>query len=337
MNVTLKDIAEKSGFSVNTVSRVMRGDPKISEKTRNIILEIAKEQEYIPDAIASSMRSAHSKTVGVITADSGNPFFSEVSKGIVEMADKLGYHILLGSTEESLRKEKELLKMFVSRHVDGLIVMPVFDAGEEHLQWYHNLSVPFVFPGRYLPTLEDHAILHGDVQGQKQVFDYLFDNGHRNILYLSGPKKVSNSRDRLQGMEESYAEHGIPLDEEYIMETAGHAEDGYALVNQALNKGLRFTAVASFNDLSAMGALKSLSENGLKVPEQVEVVGYDNLYMSQFMQPALTTVDVPKYRLGCAAMESLVSHINDPSLPYQKQELPTRLVSRETTRQKIYM
>jgi len=332
MSVTLKDIAEATGFSINTVSRAMRGDVHLSESTRSLIKKTAVEKEYIPNAIASSMRSAHSKIVGVITADSSNLFFSEVSKGIEEMAGKIGYHILLGSTEESVKKEQELVKMFLSRRVDALVVMPVFDNNEEHLELYRQLDIPFVFPGRYLIGLESHSILHGDYLGQKQVFDHLLDNGHKRILYLAGPAKVSNTHDRLQGLRSSYAEHGLTVDPEYILEAGGHIEDGYALVNQALNRGLNFTAIACFNDMVAMGVLKSLSENDLRVPQQIEVFGYDNLYMSQFMQPSLSTVDVPKFRLGYSAMELLYKHIQDPKMPYVKQEIPTRLVYRETTR-----
>jgi LacI family transcriptional regulator len=332
VSTTLKDIAEITGFSINTVSRALRGDKKISEATRGIIIHTAKEKEYIPNALASSMRSSHSKTIGVITADSSNPFFSEVSKGIVEMADKEGYHLLLGSTEESLKKEKELVQIFLARKVDGLIIMPVFEMSEEHLAQYRNLRIPFIFPGRYLPTLENHSILHSDYEGQKQVFDYLLDAGHKKILYLKGPDKVSNTTERIRGMEASFSEHGIKPDEQYILEVSGHIEEGYASVNQALNRGLDFTAIACFNDMTAMGVLKSLSENDLAVPAQIEVIGYDNLYLSQFLQPALTTVDVPKFRLGYTAMESLIAHIEDPSLPYIKQEIPTRLLYRETTR-----
>ena len=143
---------------------------------------------------------------------------------------------------------------------------------------------------------------------------------------------MSNTIDRLAGVAEAYANNGMEVNPEYILEASGHIEDGYSLTNQALNRGLGFTAVACFNDMLAMGVLKSLGENNLKVPDDIEVFGYDNLYMSQFMQPSLSTVDVPKYRLGYVAMETLLSHIQDPNLEYATTDFPTRLVYRETTR-----
>ncbi|NLZ67940.1 MAG: LacI family transcriptional regulator [Spirochaetales bacterium] len=332
MSSTLKDIAQSTGFSINTVSRALRDDKNISVQTKAKICEKAKDLNYIPNAIASSLRSASSKTLGVISADSFNPFFSEVIGGIENSASQYGYHILIGSTDEILKKEVSLVNMFYSRKIDGLLVIPVYDNSEEHLKLYQNLSIPYIFLGRYIKGLEHHSVLHNDVVGQKNVFDYLLDKGHKKILYIAGPKKVSNTFDRIEGLRQSYAVHDIALDDKYIVHAYGHIEDGYAVMNQALNRGLDFTAIVCFNDMMAMGALKSLSENDLKVPKDVELVGYDNLYMSQFMQPSLTTVDVPKFSLGFNATERLIRHIEEPTLEYKTIELPTRMVFRETTR-----
>ena len=148
MSILLKDIAQVTGFSINTVSRAMRSDPKISAETTRLIKEKAHEMGYIPNSVAASMRSNHSKMVGIISADSANPFFSEVVRGIEEAATKADYHILLASTEESVKKEADLVKMFLCRKVDGIIAMPVFDNSSAHLDLYRNLKVPFIFPGR---------------------------------------------------------------------------------------------------------------------------------------------------------------------------------------------
>ena len=332
MSILLKDIAKATGFSINPVSRAMRSDPKISEQTTLLIKKTAQEMGYIPNTVAASMRSNSSKMVGIISADSANPFFSEVVRGIEEAATKAEYHILLASTEESVKKEADLIKMFLCRKVDGIISMPVFDNSPSHLELYRKLPVPFVFPGRRLEGLVNHSVLHSDRDGQRKVLEHLISKGHTKILYLAGPKKVSNTIDRLAGVAEAYANNGMEVNPEYILEASGHIEDGYSLTNQALNRGLGFTAVACFNDMLAMGVLKSLGENNLKVPDDIEVFGYDNLYMSQFMQPSLSTVDVPKYRLGYVAMETLLSHIQDPNLEYATTDFPTRLVYRETTR-----
>ena len=336
MRATLKTIAEATGFSINTVSRVLRNDHKISNETSILIKGKAEELGYIPDAIASSMRKPRSMTIGVVSADSSNPFFSEVIRGIGEKAEELGYQMLIGNTEENASKEEHLIKLFLSRKVDGLLVMPTFEKDEKHRAFYSTLPVPYIFAGRYIEGLENHSILHSDEYGERSVFEYLLRNGHRSILYLSGPENVSNTEARDRGMEEAYNDLGLAIERKNIFHLTGHAEDGYHAVNTALNRGMEFSAVVCFNDIIAMGVLKSLSENDLSVPDDVEVIGYDNLMFSQFMQPSLSTVDVPKHRLGYKAMEVLNEHIENPELPYKTENLPVRLVFRDSTaREKI--
>lgn len=335
MEATLKDIAKATGFSVNTVSRALRDDRAISQKTKDIIKSKANELNYIPNALASSMRSMRSGLIGVISADSTNPFFGEVIKGIEERATNFGYQLMLGCTEESIEKEEKLIKMFLSRRLDGLIIMPVFDNSDEHIEIFKRLSrsVPFVFAGRYLEGLREHSILHQEFTGQRYVFDYLFSKGHKNILYIAGPENVSNSGERIKGMLASYEKNNVQFLPEYMKVSTGRIEDGYRIVNQALNRGLEFTAVACFNDMIAMGAMKSLAENDLKVPEDVEVFGYDNLFLSQFFQPSLSTVDVPRFKLGQRSMEVLDLMIKKKDVSKMcETELPIRLVFRGSTR-----
>jgi len=330
MIVKLKDIADATGFSVNTVSRALRNDPKISQATHDAIVETATRLGYIPNVVAGSMRSNRSRTIGVVSADSANPFFAEVIQGVEEMARKLKYSILLINTEERALNEREAVKLLLGRQVDGLIIVPVYK-DPENLAMYKSLEVPFIFVGRRVDGLEHHSILHGDREGQALAVGNLLDRGHRRILYIAGPKNISNTVDRLDGLRDAFARRNLTMDDAYILSSSGHIEDGYAQVNHAINKGLSFSAVVCFNDLLAMGALKSLHENSLKVPSEVEVFGFDNLSLSQFMQPRLTTVDVPKNRLGKTAVEELVQHIENPELPFITVDMTPRLVIRETT------
>ncbi|QQO09070.1 LacI family DNA-binding transcriptional regulator [Breznakiella homolactica] len=331
--VKLKDLAESTGYSINTVSRALRGDTRISAAARALITEKAHEMGYIPNMVAGSMRSNRSHTIGVVSADSANPFFAEVIVGIEEAARKQNYSILLINTEEQTENERAAVKLLLGRKVDGLLGFPSLSGGKQP-SVFHSLKIPFLLVGRYLPGLEDHSILHGDAEGQRQVFEDLLDRGHRKILYLAGPDFISNTHDRIKGLEDAYRSRDLKWDESYTITTSGHIEDGYAQINQALHRGIDFTAVACFNDLLAMGVLKSLYENGRNVPGDTEVFGYDNLYMSQFMQPRLSTVDVPKNILGKTALEELVLHIEDPERKYETVNLKPRLIYRETTVQK---
>jgi len=276
------------------------------------------------------MRSNRTNTIGVVSADSSNPFFSEVLLAIELAARKNSYGILLINTEEQAEKEYDAVKLLMGRQVDGLIIIPVFDS-PVNLSLYRSFHLPFVFAGRWVRGLEEHSILHGDEKGSAEVFRYFLKGGHKRILYLSGPDMISNTVDRLEGMKTACRELGVEPDEDLIVKTNGHIDDGYTKVNQALNKGLEFTAIACFNDLVAMGALKSLYENSLRVPEDIEVFGYDDLNMSQYMQPRLSSVHVPKAQLGQLAVEELLAHIAHPDLGYTRRTLEPRLVFRETT------
>lgn len=331
MRTTLKTIATATGFSINTVSRVLRNDTRISAATTRIIQSKAEELGYIPDAIASSMRNPRTRTIGVVSADFSNPFFGEVIRGIEERAQEIGYQMLVGNSEENEEKERHLVRLFLSRKVDGFIVMPVFGKDSKHLEFYSSIPVPFIFAGRYIDGLKSHSVLHGDEDGEESVFDYLLKKGHRNILYLSGPDGISNTQDRDSGRQKAYDNNDVRSDQKYVFHLTGHPEDGYQAINTAINKSMEFSAVVCFNDIIAMGVLKSLAENDLSVPNDVEVIGYDNLMFSQFMEPALTTVDVPKHRLGYVAMDILEKHINDPEMKYETNHLSSRLLFRDST------
>lgn len=330
MNTLMKDIAQATGFSINTVSRALRDDCKISKRTRELIRAKADAMGYIHNAIAANMRCLQSKVIGVISKDSSNPFFAEVVRGIEERAREHGYNMLLVNTEEDAQRERDYVRLFVSRHVDGLLVVPGYQC-QENLQLYKSLSIPFCFVGRRVQGIEGHSLLHQDYESQLEVSSYLIANGHRRMLYLAGPENLSNSADRLNGHLKALENAGIALDPSLIIHTRGHIEEGYASVNLALNRGIRFSVITCFNDLLAMGALKSLSENGCQVPKDVEVFGFDNLYISQFMQPSLSTVDVPKFALGVSAVDELLRHIERRDLEYKDLNLETRLIYRGST------
>ncbi len=326
----MKDISKETGFSINTVSRALRNDKKLSQKTRLLIKEKAEELGYINNSLASSMRLKHSKIIGVITSDSSNPFFAEVIRGIESVVKSYNYNILLVNTSEKPIEEKENIKLFCSRHVDGLLIVPVF-YNYEIERLYSRIEIPFLFLGRVSKGFDNHSILHEDYNSQRRVLENLIRKGHKDILYLRGPQNVSNTLERVKAYKEVLEENGITVNDFNIFQTKGHIEDGYVAINKAINRGLKFTAVCCFNDLVALGVLKSLKENNLKVPDDVEVFGFDNLKISQFMQPSLSTVDVPKFALGCEATHELMRHIENSNLEYITKFLKTRLVFRETS------
>lgn len=332
MKVKLSDIAKKTGFSVNTVSRALKGDPRLSEQTKGKINGTAQEMGYIRNYVALSMRRKSTHTLGIVLADISNPFFGEVMLGIEDTARKLGYNILLINTDENPENEFESVRLLIGRQVDGLLSIPVYDY-PKNTDLYRSLDIPFIFAGRRVRDLENHCVLHADESGMRLIVEQLIKSGHRRILYIGGPLLISSGIDRLSGYRTALANAGIGGDPALEALTNGHTEDGYQAIIHAVSHGIDFTAVACFNDLVAMGVLKALSETGLRVPDAVEVFGFDNLDITRFMQPRLSTLDVPKYSLGQTAVEELIRHIEDPEAEYKTIELKTRVVLRETTKQ----
>jgi len=330
MAASLKEIAERSGFSVNTVSRALRDEDDVKPETKAVIRAIAQELKYVPNKVATSLRLGRTNTIGVVSADSSNPFFAEVIRGIEEAARAAHYHILLVNTEEDPARELEAIEVLVGRQVDGLLLMPV--CGEHNNSAYlANLPLPFLLVGRWLPGLEDHSLLSDEYEKAREITARFLANGHRDILHLSGPSAVSSSTDRIRGYSDALAEAGLPVRKELIVQTGGHTEDGHREINALIRKERHFSAVFAFNDLVALGALRALKEAGLRVPKDVEVMGFDDLDFSRYLHTSLSSVMIPKQLMGRTAFADLHAHMLDPELPYGGRTLESRLMLRETT------
>ena len=333
MKITIREIAEKTGYSINTVSRALQDKPDVRASTKGLIRAAARELGYIPNTLAGSLRSRKTNTIGVVSADSSNPYFAEVILGIEDGARRHGYHILLINTEEQAKQQREALEVLLSRQVDGLLLMPApeTDAGE-----LARLSKPFILVGRWLPGLKDHSVMTDDRAASRRVVEYLLQKQHRDILFLSGPPSISSSIERIEGSRQAMEASGLDIERQLLVETDGHLYGGYLAVSKVLQKSTRFTAIVAFNDLVAIGAMRALKEHGVKIPSEVEIIGFDNLNVSQFTFFSLSTVDIPKHKLGAVSVEELLKHIRDPEAAYGQVLLESRLVLRETTNEANY-
>ena len=326
----MKAIAQKSGFSINTVSRALRDEDNVRPETKAAIKAIAKEMKYIPNRVATSLRLGTTNTIGVVSADSANPFFAEVIAGIEKAAHARNYHILLSNSDQDPVRELESMEVLVGRQVDGLLLMPVCGEGNNS-EYLKSLPIPYILVGRWLPGHEDHSILSDEYEKAKEITSLFAKNGHREILHLSGPASVSSSADRERGYRDALEAAGIPLREDLIVRTEGHIEDGHREINALIRKELTFTAVFAFNDLVAIGALRALKEAGFHVPKDVEVMGYDDLDFSRYLQLSLSSVSIPKQRLGYESFEELYRHIKCAGASYERREIESRIMLRETT------
>lgn len=328
--VTIRDIAERAGVSINTVSRALNNKPDISEETRRKILKIAQELGYVKNATASSLRSKQTNIVGVIIADSANPFYAEVLKGIEAASRKHGYQIMLMNTERVYENEEKAIEVLLQRRVDGLLITPVQDRSDD-IKALIERKVPFVIVGRHFEELEVDEIHSDEVKGGYLATRHLIERGRKNILVITGYLFKSAAYMRLEGYKKALKEYGIPFREELIIEPDIDIESGYQAMREAIEKGLEFDAVFCYNDLLAFGAMKALKERGYRIPEDVAVVGYDDIVYSSFVCPSLTTVRIKKFEMGYEAFRMLLQRLKGRRKKRKRVILDVELVVRESS------
>jgi LacI family transcriptional regulator len=327
--VTIRDIAKRAGVSINTVSRALNNKPDISEETKRKILKIARELGYVKNATASSLRSKQTNIVGVIIADSANPFYAEVLKGIEAASRKHGYQIMLMNTERVYENEEKAIEVLLQRRVDGLLITPVQDRSDD-IKALIEIKVPFVIVGRHFEELEVDEIHSDEVKGGYLATRHLIKRGRKNILVITGYLFKSAAYMRLEGYKKALKEYGIPFREELIIETDIDIESGYQAMREAIEKGLEFDAVFCYNDLLAFGAMKALKERGYRIPEDVAVVGYDDIVYSSFVCPSLTTVRIKKFEMGYEAFRMLLQRLKGRRKKRKRVILDVELVVRES-------
>ncbi|HEW91252.1 MAG TPA: LacI family transcriptional regulator [Thermotogaceae bacterium] len=327
--VTIKDIARIAGVSVNTVSRALNNKPDINQETKKRILEIADELGYVKNFTASSLKQSKSRIIGVVIADNSNPFYAEVLKGIEAAARKYGYQIILCNTERDYKIEKDMIKILIGRRVDGLIVGPV-QTKDDDIRMLENMNFPTVILGRHFNDIEIDEIYNDEVKGGYLATKHLIDRGRRKIVMLNGFLEKSPAKMRLEGYQKALEDSNIPFDESRVFIGDIDFLDGYERTLELIEKGIDFDGVFCYNDIMAFGAIKALRENGFKIPEDVSIVGYDDVLYSELVNPPLTTVRIKKYELGFEAMRMLISRLKGRRKRIKKIVLDVELVIRES-------
>ena len=327
--VTLKDIAKIAGVSVNTVSRALNNKPDISKKTKKKILKIAKELNYRKDFTASSLRRKESRIVGVILADSANPFYSEVLKGIEAASKEFGYNIILINSERNYEQEAEAVDILLSRRIDGLLLSPVQER-QDDVEELIRLRIPLVIFARHFEDLPVNEVRSDDIKAGYVATSHLIERGAKRILMINGYLHKSPARLRFKGYKQALLEHGIDYSDELLIVGDIGMEDGKKAIDKALSKGIFFDGIFAYNDMLALGAMKSLRERGIHIPEEVKVVGCDDILFSSITTPSLTTVRMKKYEMGYEAFKLLIKVLKGKKR-IEKKVLDVELIVREST------
>lgn len=310
MSVTIKDIAKQASVSINTVSRALNGKPDVNEETKKRIIEIAKRLNYVPNFLAKGLVTKNTKTIGVIISDNSNPFFAKIIKGIEDFARSEGYSIILCNTDEEYEKEEDAIYLLQQKQVDGFLITLTSTQKERiDVLKLKRAEIPFVLLNRHMDNIMTDYVINDNIYGAYIAINHLVKLGYKRIGYISGPPQISSVRERLEGYRKALFENNIEFDNSLIKESNLKMEDGTILMRELLELENLPTAVFTYSDFLAIGVLKAIKEAELKIPEDIALVGYDDIEFSAFLEVPLTTVHQPRYRIGEKGARILINRI----------------------------
>jgi len=326
---TIRDVAAAAGVSHQTVSRVINDRPDVAEGTRHRVWQVIEELGYQPSAIARSLVSQRSYTLGLITADFTDFFFTQVIVGAEAEARQHDYFFMLCSTERNPDDEPEYLRLLTERQVDGILfARPSTERDDHHIVSLLRQGVPLVTTAYHVPGERLTVVDVDNVDGGLQATQCLITGGHRQIGMINGPPGWKSVKDRAQGYKLALERAGIPPDESLIEHGDWSYESGYEAMRRLLEKALHFTALFTHNDCMAIGAIRALREAGRRVPDDVAIVGYDDIPAAAYCHPPLTTIRQPMQQVGQVATRMLIELIEDPGVEREEVLLKTELVQR---------
>jgi LacI family transcriptional regulator len=330
--VRLKDIAQLAGVSVMTVSKALRDAPDVSAATKAKIKSLAAQMGYVPDSSAQGLRTKTTKLFGLLIPATTNPIYARVVYAIEERAYELGYDVLIAHTLNMPEREDACLRRLLSRRVDGLFITPVYRF-EAEVRIYQEIvvrKVPTVLLGSPAPFCKNFISIEiEELVASYNVTKHLIQLGHKKIAYLTGPPAAPWAHERFEGYRRAFREAGLEVDDKLVFAAGSTLEDGGKAALQMFNEGCHPTAVQAVSDLVAIGCAEALLQQGLKIPGDLSVAGYGNILAAEFYRVPLTTVSQPKYRLGIAAVETMMNLIRGEKVPSRR--LPAELVLRQST------
>lgn len=330
--VRLKDIAQRIGVSVMTVSKALRDEPDVSAATRARIKQLAQQMGYVPDSTAQGLRTRTTKLFGVVIPSITNPIFARVFFAIEERAHELGYDLLLAHTQNLPEREEFCIRRLLSRRVDGLFISPVYRM-EPEARIYQELltrQTPTVLLGPPAPFCKTFVSVEiEELIASYTVAQHLLKLGHKRIAYLTGPSASPWAQERLEGYRRALREAGLDVDDRLIFQAGSTIEDGTKAAKQMLGESCNATAVQAVNDLVAVGCAETLLAQGLRIPEDISVAGFGNIMVAEYFRVPMTTIRQPKYRLGIAAVDAMMQLLKGHRPEIKR--LPAELIERKST------
>ncbi|WP_395403267.1 LacI family DNA-binding transcriptional regulator [Pseudoduganella sp. UC29_106] len=329
---TMKQVAERAGVSTTTVSHVLNNTRVVSEDVQERVRAAMKELRYIPSAVARSLKGDKTHTIGMMIPNNTNPYFAELIQGIEDASFKQGYNVILCNAYDDTRKQTAYLQVLMEKRIDGLILVASGGDAELSARLQH-LPIPTVLVDREVAGVEADFVEADHEEGGYLAARYLIELGHRDIACVSGPIDLPPSRARVEGYLRALKEAGLRFRLDCLVRSDFTSEGGYQAFSQLLALAKPPTAIFASNDLMAIGGICAASARGVRVPDQLSVLGYDDIALASFTTPPLTTVAQPKYEMGELTARLLLERVAGQSQALRRELLHTKLVVRQSTRQ----
>lgn len=311
---TIKDIAKAIGVSISTVSRALQDKPEISEETKKVVREMAKKMQYRPNSMAVALKTQKTYSIGVVVPQIVSAFYASVAKGIEQVANDLGYQVFVSSSNEDKEKEKKNVFGFLDHRVDGMIVsLSKATDSFNHIHHIENNNVPLVLFDRTSKEINVPKVVANDADAAYMVVSHLFNKGAKRIALVTGPEHMLIGRNRYRGYKAALINNNIDVDNDIVIRCNLTVEDAKKATEKLLSLPNPPDAIFGINDEVAIGALFAIKEKGLKIPEEVMVVGFSNSNRSRYMEPSLTTMDQNPEKIGSLAAKLLFEQINGKS------------------------
>lgn len=336
--VTLKQIAENLGISITTVSKALKDYPDVSKRTKELVKQEAKKLHYKPNVFAVNLRTQRSKTVGLIIPEVVHHFFSSVVNGIIEQAEKKGYLVIILQSNESAKLEKKQIDLLISKRVDGIMISLASTTTDiSHLQEVKELEIPLVMFDKISKLITCSKIVINDREAAYKATKHLIDSGCKRIAHFRGALLPQNSIDRFLGYKKALEDHGIEYDSSlvYICEKVDY-QDGITVAKQLLAEHKDVDGVFAITDLVAIGAISVFNERGIKVPDDISIMGFSNWFISSAITPSLSTVNQPGYEMGKSTFKTLLKEMiaKQEGVPFEPitRVLKTEVIKRNSTK-----
>ncbi|GIB73233.1 LacI family DNA-binding transcriptional regulator [Vibrio cholerae] len=327
---TMKDIARLAGVSTSTVSHVINKSRFVSDEIAERVNNAAQQLNYAPSALARSLKMNRTKTIGMLVTTSTNPFFGEVVKGVERSCYHQGYNLILCNTEGDNQRMKASINTLLQKRVDGLLLMCSTLEGERLDVFDRYPDIPIVVMDWGPILFASDKIQDNSLQGGYMAAKHLIECGHKEIGCITGPLIRHQAQMRYEGYKRALTEAGIAINPDWIVESDFECEGGYQAFEKLYQRGKLPSALFVSNDMMAMGVIQAASQRGLRVPDDLSLIGYDDVHIAKFMTPALTTIHQPKYRLGKAAVDTLLYRLENPDTTAQVVQLEPTLVVRSS-------